>query len=525
MGAHHSSARSEQGDANNGTRRKTCYYELLGVAQDATDSDVKKAYRRKALELHPDRNYGDVENATRGFAEVQSAYEVLSDPQERAWYDSHREAILRGSDERTIDHDPPEFNNVRLTTTDDILFLIRQFNASVPFTNEPTGFYGILNETFDHIAKEEHAAYDRGLGEVPDYPTFGLSDDDFEAVVRPFYNCWAGFTTMKSFVWKDKYRLSDAPDRRVRRIMEKENKKLRDAAAGEFNEAVRFLVRFIRKRDPRYIANWQSATERQEALRAAAAAQAARSRAANREQFMDQDAIPEWVRSRDEDDGDITGHFSETETESEDEWIDCVVCDKSFKSEKSFQAHERSKKHTRAVQQLRRQMESEGLELDLDQQLPEPGDSGTEEQRSSGDTVSRATEGEQSMIPVSPPSDVTERARPRSNTDRSRSSSDELPNDGCYAPRNVVRQRIAPGASTKTTVPPDSDGDFEDAGIGSEIKELSLHENWGDDERKADRPAKKNKAKAKREKKAARKAAADTRGVRTGIHKPLTGTG
>ncbi|ROT37929.1 DnaJ-domain-containing protein [Sodiomyces alkalinus F11] len=508
MGAHQSSARYEQGNTPDGTPRKTCYYELLGIAQDASDSDIKKGYRKKALELHPDRNLGNIEDATRRFAEVQSAYEVLSDPHERAWYDSHREAILRGSDGRNFDHDPPEFKDVRLTTTDDILSLIRQFNVSVPFTDEPTGFYGILNETFYHLAREERAASGQDLGEVPDYPNFGLSGDDFETVVRPFYSVWAGFTTVKSFAWKDKYRLSDAPDRRVRRMMEKENRKLRDDAAREFSEAVRFLVTFARKRDPRYVGNLQSATERRETLRAAAAAQAARSRAANLEKFKDEIAVPEWVRSRDEDDGDVLGHFSETETESEVEWIECVICDKSFKSAKSFQAHEKSKKHTKAVQQLRRQMKSEGLELELDQQWAEPGDPQTRGKQDSVNTVTQEMEQEQVMVPVSEAANPRRGTRAGSNTDTAdSSSSDKLLDDGCYAPRTVVQQRTELETSANTMVSQSPGKDIEYGGIGSEMEKLSLNGDWADDSNRGDQPAKvKGKAKLKREKKAARKA-------------------
>src|SRR4051812_37745117 len=93
---------------------------------DTDVSRIKKAYRRKALELHPDRNYGDVENATIKFAEIQSAYEVLSDPQERAWYDSHRLSILGGG-EATEDHFE---ENVRMTSATELSNLIGRFNAS-----------------------------------------------------------------------------------------------------------------------------------------------------------------------------------------------------------------------------------------------------------------------------------------------------------------------------------------------------------------------------------------------------------
>ncbi len=60
------------------------------------------------------------------------------------------------------------------------------------------------------------------------------------------------FQSRKSFGWSDKYDLRDAPDRRVKRLMEKENKRARDAAKREYNDAVRSLAAFIRKRDPRY---------------------------------------------------------------------------------------------------------------------------------------------------------------------------------------------------------------------------------------------------------------------------------
>src|SRR5271156_5606933 len=98
---------------------KTDYYELLGVDRQASEDEIKKAYRRKALELHPDRNFGNVENATKLFAEIQSAYDVLSDPQERAWYDSHRDILLRG------EGGLQEFSyNIRMTTADEVLKLM-----------------------------------------------------------------------------------------------------------------------------------------------------------------------------------------------------------------------------------------------------------------------------------------------------------------------------------------------------------------------------------------------------------------
>ncbi|KOS17794.1 DnaJ -like protein subfamily C member 21 [Escovopsis weberi] len=365
MGAQQSSAGGQGQEGPAGTP-KTCYYELLGVERQATDLEIKKAYRRKALELHPDRNLNDVDTATKKFAEVQSAYEILSDPQERAWYDSHRDTILSGQDGADGDTEPATFRNVRLTTTEEIMSLIRRFNAAVPFNDEPTGFFGIARETFEHLALEEEAAADFERVECLTYATFGSADDEYETTVRTFYSSWAGFSTRKTFSWKDKYRLSDAPDRRVRRLMEKENKKFRDEAIRDFNDAVRFLVSFVRKRDPRYLPNSQTASDRQESLRSASAAQAARSRAANQAKLSTYE-IPEWARARDED--LAQNLFSEEEDEDEEdeiEILECVVCNKSFKSSQQLEAHERSKKHIKAVQQLRRQMRKEGKDLDID---------------------------------------------------------------------------------------------------------------------------------------------------------------
>lgn len=62
-----------------------CHYEVLGVLGDVSDADLKKAYRRLALKHHPDKNPDNVEECNTIFNSIQQAYEVLGDPQERAW--------------------------------------------------------------------------------------------------------------------------------------------------------------------------------------------------------------------------------------------------------------------------------------------------------------------------------------------------------------------------------------------------------------------------------------------------------
>ena len=71
------------------------YYQLLGLPRDASDEDVKKAYRKLALKYHPDRNQGS-KDAEERFKEVTQAYEVLRDPDQRAVYDRYGEQGLKG---------------------------------------------------------------------------------------------------------------------------------------------------------------------------------------------------------------------------------------------------------------------------------------------------------------------------------------------------------------------------------------------------------------------------------------------
>jgi curved DNA-binding protein CbpA len=56
---------------------------------------IKKKYKQLALRYHPDRNHGQEEQATQLFKELSAAYSVLSDPNERQWYDDHRDGMSR----------------------------------------------------------------------------------------------------------------------------------------------------------------------------------------------------------------------------------------------------------------------------------------------------------------------------------------------------------------------------------------------------------------------------------------------
>jgi molecular chaperone DnaJ len=72
------------------------FYEVLGVAREASDGDIKKAYRKLAMEFHPDRNPGD-KSAEDKFKEAANAYKVLADPNQRARYDQFGPEGLNGA--------------------------------------------------------------------------------------------------------------------------------------------------------------------------------------------------------------------------------------------------------------------------------------------------------------------------------------------------------------------------------------------------------------------------------------------
>ena len=75
---------------------KRDYYEVLGVSKDASAEEIKKAYRQKAMQYHPDKNPGNKE-AEDKFKEAAEAYEVLRDPEKKQRYDQFGHAGMGGA--------------------------------------------------------------------------------------------------------------------------------------------------------------------------------------------------------------------------------------------------------------------------------------------------------------------------------------------------------------------------------------------------------------------------------------------
>ncbi len=96
--------------------QKRDYYEILGVDRNASDAELKSAYRKLALQYHPDRNPGNHEEATEKFKEITEAYGVLADADKRAAYDRYGHAGVSGAATQGW----PDFSSTVFTDFEDL---------------------------------------------------------------------------------------------------------------------------------------------------------------------------------------------------------------------------------------------------------------------------------------------------------------------------------------------------------------------------------------------------------------------
>ncbi|XP_053672963.1 dnaJ homolog subfamily C member 21 [Anopheles nili] len=360
-----------------------CHYEVLGITRTAEADEIKKSYRKLALRWHPDKNLDNAEEANQQFLLVQAAYDVLSDHQERAWYDNHREQILRGG------HTDYEDNS---------LDVFPYFTASCykGFGDEKGGFYAVYAEVFDKLATEEVEFLDTEA-EFEAIPKFGDSQSDYESIVRLFYGFWEGFCTKKSYAWLNPHNVSEIRDRRILKAIEKDNKKVQQKARKERNEEIRSLVLFVKKRDKRVQAYKKLLEEKATQNRLKSQQMRLEQIRRNQQEIEEQqrnssthffnDAYEEQLRkleaayaeaSEDEsvdeeeqmnglDDAMAGLNVSRNENGEESYYVDdlyCVACAKMFTNRSSYENHETSKKHKQNVELLRKQMREEQEEQD-----------------------------------------------------------------------------------------------------------------------------------------------------------------
>ena len=128
-----------------------CHYEVLEVERNATTDEIKKQYRKLALKYHPDRNHGNEEWATEMFKLISAAHNVLSDAQERQWYDDHRDSILRGKSAGA-------FNGEEANDDDHIVNLwpFHNFTHFDDFGDDsPKSFFTVFRTLFEQLVEQE----------------------------------------------------------------------------------------------------------------------------------------------------------------------------------------------------------------------------------------------------------------------------------------------------------------------------------------------------------------------------------
>ncbi|KDR76404.1 hypothetical protein GALMADRAFT_121467 [Galerina marginata CBS 339.88] len=369
MGAQESTGRQNQENTDN-EGQAIDYYQLLEVAEDANPDEIKRSFRRLALIHHPDKNHTDIEQATRRFAAIQQAYEVLSDEQERAWYDSHRASLIPEPDAETVFEDIRRGVNTSSKVRDrglTVRHLARFFDSTAWNTVDDgeNSFFSIYRNLFARLSAEEAIFYSND-----DFPSFGFSTWPWTASnkgdinsARSFYNVWMNFTTEKDFTWMEQWNIAEAPERRIRRLMEKDNKKLREDSRREYNDTVRSLVKFIRKRDPRYKRHLDSQSQPSVPI--------TQSRTPIvKEKPVEIYIEQEWQKVETKGlHADLD--WAAAEGDESEEW-ECVACRKIFHSEAAWDSHERSKKHMKEVERLKWEMREEDEELDLDREVAGP---------------------------------------------------------------------------------------------------------------------------------------------------------
>ncbi|KAK7018384.1 J protein JJJ1 [Favolaschia claudopus] len=245
------------------------HYVVLGISEDATFDEIRQAYRKKALEHHPDKNQNDIEGATKRFNRVLEAYETLSDEATRSEYDSIREYTKFDAREEQSRHttDPSKFappgawngvvespgetrsewlyrlvyghpmgysrNGFRpavytannhsfepIGITHKIIYDFVQSLRSLDFSSDDhteASAYKVIENFFLCLAHDEQLWHSTASHVVREYPRFGcahfvwsqddwdLSDGSSPPEAYRFYEFWSKFKTLKSFDWVRPY--------------------------------------------------------------------------------------------------------------------------------------------------------------------------------------------------------------------------------------------------------------------------------------------------------------------------------
>lgn len=215
------------------------------------------------------------------------------------------------------------------------------------YSDSGRGFYKVYADLLEKIyANELNFAKKLGLPLPKEAPVMGNLESPYVQVTA-FYSYWLGFATVLDFFWADQYDAMAGPNRKSRRVMEEENKKLRKKARREYNETVRGLAEFVKKRDKRVIdmqIKRNEEMERKREVEKQRKKELERQKAEKAKHYEE----PEWAKVEEVEEDEDEDALEEKKNE-----FYCVACSKKFRSDKQWKNHEQSKKHKEKVAELR----------------------------------------------------------------------------------------------------------------------------------------------------------------------------
>lgn len=118
------------------------------------------------------------------------------------------------------------------------------------YTKFPTDFYSVFHKLFKKLDEEEEMEEDVSVTHNA-APTFGDAHSSREEVYA-FYKHWEFCTTLKQFAYVDEYDSRQAPNRRIKRLIEADNNKARAKERSKYNDKMRELIYFLKQKDHRY---------------------------------------------------------------------------------------------------------------------------------------------------------------------------------------------------------------------------------------------------------------------------------
>ncbi len=254
------------------------------------------------------------------------------------------------------------------------------------YGDDEKGFFAVYRNLFaffedlEEEAAEENSRMANTRHVRSTFANFGSKNTPYEPSLKAFYDKFLHFSSVRPFYEADNYDDSCAENRRHRRAIDKENQRYRDAMRKEFNDTLRNLAAWVRKRDPR----WHEFQAKRSAAREAAEARRKEEVTKRRAEQAESYVAPEWAvdhqmdeeyllqqlkKLQFEDEADADKSHDSSDLDSEEDFY-CTVCKKVFRNHQQWKNHERSKKHRTSMLKAGFSLESSS-EDELEEELHE----------------------------------------------------------------------------------------------------------------------------------------------------------